>query len=106
MNPATPISAVEEVLDEVDQVLVMTVNPGFGGQPFIGGVVDKIRRMRGLLDARGLTADLEVDGGINVETADRAVQAGARILVAGSAVYNPNATVAESIARLRASIVP
>jgi ribulose-phosphate 3-epimerase len=106
LNPATPLSAVEEVLDVVDQVLVMTVNPGFGGQPFIGGVVDKIRRMRALLDARGLTADLEVDGGINVETADRAVQAGARILVAGSAVYNPQATVAESIARLRASIVP
>ena len=106
LNPATPVSAVEEVLDDLDQVLIMTVNPGFGGQPFIGSVVDKIRRLRALLDARGLSTDLEVDGGINVETANRVVQAGARVLVAGSAVYNPEVTVAESIARIRASIVP
>ena len=104
LNPATPVSAVEEVLLDLDQVLVMTVNPGFGGQLFIESMVDKIGRMRALLDDRGLAVDLEVDGGINVDTANRAVQAGARVLVAGSAVYNKETSVADAIARLRSSI--
>ena len=97
ISPATPISAIEEILDELDQVLVMTVNPGFGGQAFIGSVVPKIARMRALIDERGLKTDLQVDGGISVATADTVVQAGANVLVAGSAVYNKDSTVAESI---------
>jgi ribulose-phosphate 3-epimerase len=104
LNPATPIAAVEEVLADLDQVLVMTVNPGFGGQAFIESMVDKIGRMRALLDTRGIRADLEVDGGISEQTAQAAVKAGARVLVAGSAVYNSRISVAEGIARIRQSI--
>jgi len=104
INPATPLSAVEEVLPDLDQVLVMTVNPGFGGQAFIGGVVDKIKRMRTILDDRGLSVDLEVDGGITAKTARTAAEAGARVLVAGSAVYNKQTSVADAIADLRKSI--
>jgi ribulose-phosphate 3-epimerase len=104
ISPATPISAIEEILDELDQVLVMTVNPGFGGQAFIGSVVPKIARMRALIDERGLKTDLQVDGGISVATADTVVQAGANVLVAGSAVYNKDSTVAESIKKIRDSI--
>ena len=104
ISPATPVSAVEEVLPELDQVLVMTVNPGFGGQAFIDATVDKIGRMRALLDQRGLSADLEVDGGINAETAKVAVQSGATVLVAGSAVYRDDVSVADAITRIRCSI--
>ena len=104
LSPATPVSAVEEVLADVDLVLVMTVNPGFGGQSFIEGMVGKIRRVRDLLDRRGLAAELEVDGGINAKTARSAVEAGARVLVAGSAVYNDTATVSAAIASIRDSI--
>ena len=104
INPATPISAVEDVLPDLDQLLVMTVNPGFGGQAFIETMVDKIRRVRALLDERGLAADLEVDGGINEETAGKVVRAGARVLVAGSAVFARGMSVAEAITRVRQSI--
>ena len=104
ISPPTPVSAVEEVLPDLDQVLVMTVNPGFGGQQFIETTVDKIRRARALLDQRGLSADLEVDGGINETTANTAVQAGARVLVAGSAVFAQDSSVAQSIARIRDSV--
>ena len=104
INPATPLSAVEEVLPDLDQVLVMTVNPGFGGQAFIGSVVDKIKRMRAMLDERGLAVELEVDGGISTKTARTAAEAGARVLVAGSAVYNNQTSVADAIANLRKSI--
>ena len=103
VNPATPVSAVEEVLSDLDQVLVMTVNPGFGGQAFIESMVDKIRRMRALLDERGLAADLQVDGGISVATAGTVVEAGARVLVAGSAVFGRDVSVAEAIAEIRRS---
>ncbi len=104
INPATPISAIEEVLPDLDQALVMTVNPGFGGQRFIHSMLDKIRRARAILDERGLSADLEVDGGVNISTARLAAQAGARVLVAGAAVYNKETSVAEAIARLRRSL--
>ena len=103
INPATPVSAVEEVLPDVDLVLVMTVNPGFGGQPFIEGMVEKIARMRAMLDERGLDAELGVDGGIKPATAGRAAHAGARVLVAGSAVYGSDAGVGAAIASIRAS---
>ena len=104
INPATPASILEDILPDVDQVLVMTVNPGFGGQAFIPGTVEKIRRVRSMLDQRGLSAGLEVDGGIGPTTADTVVRAGARVLVAGSAVYNDKSTVADSIAAIRSSI--
>ncbi|MGH2543658.1 MAG: ribulose-phosphate 3-epimerase [Ardenticatenaceae bacterium] len=104
LNPATPISAIEEILQDLDQVLLMTVNPGFGGQAFIHSMLDKIKRMRAILDERGLLLDLEVDGGININTATLAAQAGARVLVAGSAVYNKETSVADAIARLRKSL--
>ena len=104
LNPATPLSAVEDILRDLDQVLVMTVNPGFGGQAFIEGMLDKIRRTRALLDERGLSADLEADGGINAETAPRAVKAGASVLVAGAAVFGQDTGVAEAIARIRGGI--
>ncbi|WNG60928.1 ribulose-phosphate 3-epimerase [Archangium gephyra] len=87
LNPATPLSAVEEVLGDVDMVLLMSVNPGFGGQSFIAPTVDKVRRLRSMMDARGLSTDIEVDGGINAETARRVVDAGATVLVAGSYVF-------------------
>ncbi len=104
LNPATPPAAVKEVLADLDQVLVMTVNPGFGGQAFIHSVVDKIRRVRSRLDSLGLTADLEVDGGISSATARTAVDAGARVLVAGSAIYNDRMSVDEAMSALRSSI--
>lgn len=104
LNPATPPSIVEEVLADLDQVLVMTVNPGFGGQAFIHSAVDKIRRVRARLDLLGLTADLEVDGGISSATARTAVDAGARVLVAGSAIYNDRMSVDQAMSALRSSI--
>ena len=106
INPATPVHAVEEVLGDVAQVLVMSVNPGFGGQAFIESSVDKIARTRSLLERCGADVDLEVDGGINVATAGRAAAAGANILVAGSAVFNDRTTVADAIAQIRAAAVP
>lgn len=88
LNPSTPLVAIEEVLSEVTQVLLMSVNPGFGGQSFIAATVDKVRRLRGQLTARGLTqVDIEVDGGINADTAKQVIAAGATVLVAGNAVF-------------------
>jgi ribulose-phosphate 3-epimerase len=104
LNPATPLDMLDEILPELDLVLVMTVNPGFGGQTFIKGMLDKIARLRAALDRRGLTAELEVDGGISAETAPGVVKAGARVLVAGTAAFNSQRTVKESLAAIRASI--
>lgn len=88
LNPSTPASALSEVLTEADQVLVMSVNPGFGGQSFIPGAVEKVRQLREMLDARGrTTVDIEVDGGLNADTAKQVVAAGARVLVAGNHVF-------------------
>ncbi len=87
INPETPYDAIDPFLDRADLVLVMTVHPGFGGQGFIEEVVPKIARVRRQLDQRGLAADLEVDGGIDEETAPIVVRAGARVLVAGSAIF-------------------
>lgn len=94
INPATPLSTLDEILDYVDMVLLMTVNPGFGGQSFIATMGDKIRRLRQTIVQRQLAVDIEVDGGINVETAGCVVQAGANVLVAGSAVFAPLGTYA------------
>jgi ribulose-phosphate 3-epimerase len=101
LNPGTPAGALEPVLDELDLVLVMSVNPGFGGQRFIEASVDKIRRVLALLAGRAV--HLEVDGGINGETAAKAVAAGADVLVAGSAVFG-QPDYAAAIARLRPAI--
>jgi ribulose-phosphate 3-epimerase len=102
INPGTPLTAVEEVLDVADQILIMTVNPGFGGQAFIPGQVDKISRLRRLLEQRGLAIPIAVDGGIHAETATAVVKAGATILVAGSSIFNTRASVAQNVAALRA----
>ena len=88
LNPATPISAIEEVIGSIDCVLVMTVNPGFGGQTFIPESYDKVRRTRALLEARGSKANIEVDGGVDNGNAAQLVEAGADILVAGAAIFN------------------
>ncbi|HWI28788.1 MAG TPA: ribulose-phosphate 3-epimerase [Stellaceae bacterium] len=102
LNPATPVAAIEPVLGEIDLVLVMSVNPGFGGQSFIAGALDKIRTLRRLIDALGRPVDLEVDGGINAETAAAAIAAGADVLVAGTATFAGGAAAyAANIARLR-----
>jgi len=87
LNPATPISAIETLIDELDLILVMSVNPGFGGQTFIASQLDKIARLRALIDASGRDIELEVDGGINRQTAPQVIAAGASILVAGTAVF-------------------
>lgn len=100
LNPATPLSAIEEVLHEVDMVLLMSVNPGFGGQSFIEGTLDKIRRLRGMLDARGLKTDIQVDGGITAANARQVAQAGATVLVAGSAIFGA-ADIASAVKAFR-----
>ncbi|MDE3092060.1 MAG: ribulose-phosphate 3-epimerase [Chloroflexota bacterium] len=104
INPATPVGTLEEILPFIDLVLVMTVNPGFGGQSFIETMPQKIAAMRKMIDARGLNVELEVDGGISAETAPRAVSAGARVLVAGSAIFNKRTSVAQAIKELRESV--
>ncbi|MEJ2364703.1 MAG: ribulose-phosphate 3-epimerase [Deltaproteobacteria bacterium] len=88
LNPSTPLVMVEHVLGLVDQVLLMTVNPGFGGQSFIAAVIPKIQALRKIIDERGLPVELEVDGGINGETIGEAARAGADVFVAGSAVFS------------------
>ena len=100
LNPATPALAVEPVLADVDQVLVMSVNPGFGGQSFIDGVLPKLAQLRRWLDERDLTVELEVDGGISPDTIERAARAGANVFVAGTAVFGQT-DYAAAIADLR-----
>jgi ribulose-phosphate 3-epimerase len=87
LNPATPLSTLDEILPEIDYVLVMSVNPGFGGQKFIHGALDKIRRLRRMIQDRGLKAQIEVDGGVDLGNIRSLVEAGAEVLVAGSAVF-------------------
>lgn len=102
LNPATPVAAVEPLLAEIDLVLVMSVNPGFGGQSFIAGQLGKIERLRRMIDDSGRPIDLEVDGGVNAETAKRAVAAGADLLVAGTAAFaGGREAYARNIRRLR-----
>jgi ribulose-phosphate 3-epimerase len=102
LNPATPAETVDFVLDQIDLVLVMSVNPGFGGQSFLASQLDKIRALRQRIDRAGRAVDLEVDGGINAETARAAVAAGADVLVAGTATFAGGAArYADNIRRLR-----
>ncbi|HWV57724.1 MAG TPA: ribulose-phosphate 3-epimerase [Longimicrobiales bacterium] len=105
VNPGTPLSALEEILPYVDLVLIMSVNPGAGGQRYIPSSTEKIARLRRILDDRGLWGvELEVDGGVSPETAPEIVAAGASVLVAGSSVYSSRGSVAENIAALRAAM--
>ena len=106
INPATPIGTLEEILPYIDLVLVMTVNPGFGGQSFIESMLAKIAAIRKMIYARGLNVELEVDGGINPSLAPRVAQHGADVLVAGSAVFNTRTSVAQAMQELRSSITP
>jgi ribulose-phosphate 3-epimerase len=104
LNPATPLSAVEEIVDRLDLLLMMTVNPGFGGQALIPETLDKIARARALLDARGARAELEVDGGIKAENVAEVVRRGARVVVAGSAIFVGGGGIHANTAALRAEI--
>jgi ribulose-phosphate 3-epimerase len=88
LNPATSVSVLDYVLEDIDMVLLMSVNPGFGGQAFIPSVLDKIETVRSMIDEKGLDIDIEIDGGVNPETARLCVEKGATVLVAGSAIYN------------------
>jgi ribulose-phosphate 3-epimerase len=103
INPATPAAVLEEILQDVDQVLVMTVNPGFGHQRFIHTMLLKIRRVREMIDEINQDCDLEVDGGIDVTTAPLVVDAGANVLVAGSAIFGEGEGVIAAMSRLRAA---
>jgi ribulose-phosphate 3-epimerase len=104
LTPSTPVFMLEDVLSMLDMVLIMTVNPGFGGQEFISETLPKIARMRQMISERGLQCDIEVDGGIHEATAPLVVKAGANLLVAGSAVYNDKETVAQTMEKLRRAI--
>lgn len=104
LNPASPLHLLEEILPFVDLALVMTVNPGWGGQSFIEEMIDKIIRLRKILNKRGFKAELEVDGGINAEIAPRVVKAGATVLVAGAAVFNSKDGVDKALQKIRESI--
>jgi len=102
LNPATPISAIENVIGDVDLILVMTVNPGFGGQSFIPSQLEKIKQLRQIINASGRDIDLEVDGGINPETAKQVISAGANVLVAGTSSFKGGPSeYAKNIAALR-----
>jgi ribulose-phosphate 3-epimerase len=104
LNPATPLSAIEEIVDRLDLLLVMTVNPGFGGQALIPETLGKIERARALLDARGARAELEVDGGVKADNVAEVVRRGARVVVAGSAIFVDGSGIAGNTAALRAEM--
>lgn len=104
LNPSTSVTSLEEVIDMLDQVLIMSVNPGFGGQRFIASSTQKVRRLQRLLQERGAQAAIEIDGGIDPTTAPAVVAAGASLLVAGSAVFGAPGGPGEGVRRLRASL--
>jgi ribulose-phosphate 3-epimerase len=104
LNPATPLSTLEEILPYVELVLIMSVNPGFGGQSYIPTSTAKIRRLRQMLDAIGSLADLEVDGGVKVHNAAEIAAAGANVLVAGSAIFNAQQSITANVAAFRRAL--
>ena len=104
INPATPLNVLDEILPYLDLALIMSVNPGFGGQHFIKSSIPKIRSLRQKLDNKGLTAELEVDGGVNAVIAPQVVEAGAQVLVAGSAVFNDKEGIPQALGRIRNAI--
>ena len=101
INPATPLAAIEEVVDVADQVMLMGINPGWGGQKFLPAMLGKLVRLRAMLDERGITPDIEVDGGVKVGNIASCVAAGADVLVCGSSVYNREAHPKDNLADLR-----
>lgn len=103
VNPATPLSTLEEILPDVDEVLIMTVSPGYGGQKFIPSTLPKIARLRQIIDERGLKCDLEVDGGVGPATAGAIAQAGANVFVAGVAVFQAKQGIAAAIQAIKAA---
>lgn len=103
-NPGTPVSALDAILGEVDQVMVMAVNPGWGGQSFIPSALDKVKALRAEIERRGLNVNIEVDGGINATTGPQCALAGADVLVAGSFVYNDRSPIGDNIRTLRAAL--
>jgi ribulose-phosphate 3-epimerase len=103
INPSTPLSTLEDILGDVDQVLIMSVNPGFGGQKFIASSLAKVAWLRQMIEERNLSCSIEIDGGIAPPVAGAVVKAGARVLVAGAAIFRATEGVAEAIRRLRAS---
>ncbi len=105
VNPGTPIARLDDILSYLDLVLIMTVNPGFGGQAFIESTLEKIYATRKKLDEKGLKTELEVDGGINVDIAPKVVKAGADVLVAGAAVFSSGRSIKEAIQIIRNSLV-
>jgi ribulose-phosphate 3-epimerase len=104
LNPSTPVFMLRDMLSFLDLVLIMTINPGFGGQDFIPETRAKISEIRGMIEERKLNIDVEVDGGIHEQTVPQVVKAGANLLVAGSAVYNQKESVAQALERLRRAI--
>ena len=104
INPSTSVSTLDEIICEVDLVLVMSVNPGFGGQSYIPSCTSKIRKLREMLDNCSSTADLEVDGGVNVDTVKEVIRAGANAFVAGSAIFNDKNSIEENVSALRDKI--
>lgn len=100
LNPATPIETIKHVLSDVDMVLIMTVNPGFGGQSFIEGMIPKIKELKGIIDDQNLNVDIQVDGGIKPENVNKVVEAGANVIVAGSAIFNSN-NISETVQLFR-----
>ncbi|PWW27419.1 ribulose-5-phosphate 3-epimerase [Cytobacillus oceanisediminis] len=102
LNPATPVNTIEHIIEDIDMVLLMSVNPGFGGQKFIPSVLSKIAAVKEMADSKGLEIEIEVDGGVNEETAKQCIDAGANVLVAGSAIYNQTDR-AKAIAALKGS---
>ncbi len=100
LNPATPLNVLDHVLEDLDMVLIMTVNPGFGGQSFIESSIPKIESLRRMIEDRGLNVDIQVDGGIKVDNVKRVVDAGANIIVAGSAIFNSE-NILETVKKFR-----
>ena len=104
INPSTSVRTLDEIICDVDLILVMSVNPGFGGQSYIHSCTNKIRKVREMIDDRGVSADLEVDGGVNVDTVNEVISAGANAFVAGSAIFNDKNSIAENVSALREKI--
>jgi ribulose-phosphate 3-epimerase len=101
INPATPLSAIEDVVGVADQIMVMAINPGWGGQKLLPGMTDKVRRLRAMLDERGVSPDIEVDGGVKEHNIGACIEAGADVVVCGSSVYNGEASVKHNLRTLR-----
>ncbi len=103
LNPGTPLSSIEEILPELDMVLIMSVNPGFGGQSYIESMTDKIKKLKAMIDDKGLKCEIQVDGGIKIDNVKKVVDAGAGIIVAGSAIFNTS-SIDQTVKAFRAAV--